>query len=80
MKYEKTVKLVSNILFGLGAALAVAALVKSYIDGASLPPGVCPLDQNRWLTYTALGVLAASLIFTFIGDRMKRRRQRGEQP
>ena len=76
MKNVRTVKIVSNILFGLGIALGVTVLIKNYIDGASLPAGVCPFDQNRWLTYTALGVLGASLIFSFVTDFLKRRHNR----
>jgi hypothetical protein len=79
MKHEKIARIVSNILFGAGAALGAAALIKSYIDSANLPPGVCPFDQNRWLSYTAIGVLAASLVLSFVGDWLKRRRLRAEQ-
>lgn len=78
MKNVKTVKIISNILFGLGIALGVAVLVKTYIDSANLPPGVCPFDQNRWLTYTALGVLGASLIFSFFTDFLMRRQRKSE--
>lgn len=79
MKREKTMKLISNILFWLGVALGAAALLKSYIESASLPPGVCPFDQNRWLTFTALGVLLASLIFSFLTDFLKRRKRKSEE-
>ena len=78
MNREKTIKIISNVLFGVGVALAAAALIKTYIDGANLPAGVCPFDQNRWLTYTALGVLAASLVFSFAGDFFKRRQRKNE--
>ena len=78
MKNIKTVKIVSNILFGLGITLGAAVLVKTYIDGANLPAGVCPFDQNRWLTYTALGVLGASLVFSFFTDFLKRRQRKSE--
>ena len=80
MKNIKTIKIVSNILFGLGIALGAAVLVKTYIDSTNLPPGVCPFDQNRWLTYTALGVLGASLVFSFVTDFLKRRQNRRENP
>ena len=76
MNRIKALKLVSNILFWSGIALAVAAFVKTYIDSAGLPPGVCPFDRNRWLTYSAFGVLLASLAFSFLTDFLKRK-QRG---
>lgn len=73
MTHEKTIRIISNVLFGIGAALAAAAIIKSVVESASLPPGVCPFDQNRWLTYSALGVLSASLILSFVGDFYRRR-------
>lgn len=76
MKNTKAVKIVSNILFGLGIALSAAVLIKTYIDGANLPAGACPFDQNRWLTYTALGVLGIWLVFSFVTDFLKRRQKR----
>ena len=78
MKHEKTIRILSNVLLGMGIALAAAALIKSYIESASLPAGVCPFDQNRWLTYTALGALAASLVLSFVSDFFKRRQRRSE--
>lgn len=80
MKHAKTTKIISNILFGLGSALGIAVLIKTYIDSADLPPGVCPLDQNRGLTYAALIVLGASLVFSFVTDFLSRRQRRnGDQ-
>ena len=76
MKHVKAVKLVSNIFFWLGMALSAAALAKTYFDGAGLPAGVCPYDQNRWLIYTALAVLGASLVSSFAVDFLKRRQRR----
>jgi len=76
MNHEKMIKIISNVLFGVGVALGVAALIKIYIDTANLPSGVCPFDQNRWLTYTAAGVLTASLISSFVGDFYKRRQRK----
>lgn len=78
MKNLKTVNRISNILFWVGAALAAAALIKTVIESASLPPGVCPFDQNRWLTYTTLGVLGASLVFSFYADFLKHRQRKEE--
>jgi hypothetical protein len=75
MTHEKTIRIISNVLFGIGASLAAAAIIKSVVESASLPPGVCPFDQNRWLTYSALGALAASLILSFVGDFYRRRRK-----
>ena len=79
MKHEKTVKIISNILFALGIALGIASLVKSYIDSAGLPAGACPLEQNRWLTITALVLLLVSLAFSLITDYLKRRKRAGQE-
>ncbi len=73
MKHLKTIKLISNILFWLGVATAIAAAVLTYTQSANLPPGTCPMDRFRWVTYTALGVLSVSLVFSFLTDRLKRK-------
>ncbi len=73
MKKYKLFSLISNILLGIGAALGALALYLSFSLRASLPPGVCPIDNNRPLIYVAIGVLLMSFVLSIIADRMKKR-------
>lgn len=73
MKKHKLFSLISNILLGIGAALGALALYLSFSLRASLPPGVCPIDNNRPLIYIAIAVLIGSFVLSIITDRMKKR-------
>ena len=65
----------SQILFYAGAALGVFALVRTWLLNRGLPEGVCPIDPNRPFLYTALGLLAASLLLDVIFSRKKEEKQ-----
>ena len=71
MNKTKLFKYVSNISFGVGAALAVYAIVTIFITRASLPPGACPIDTSRPVVYIAVGFLAISLITSFFTGKKK---------
>lgn len=73
MKKHKLFSLISNILLGIGAALGALALYLSFSLSASLPPGVCPIDNNRPLIYIAIGVLLISFVLSIIADKIKKR-------
>lgn len=73
MKHYKIYSLISNILLGIGAVLGALALYLSLSLRASLPPGVCPIDNNRPLMYIAIGVLLISFVLSVIADRIKKR-------
>lgn len=73
MKTLKILSLISNILLGIGAIIGAVALYLSFSLRASLPPGVCPIDNNRPIIYIALAILVASFILSVIADRIKKR-------
>lgn len=72
MKQYKLIKLLSNISFGIGAAMSALALYLIFSTRASLPPGMCPVDNNQPLVIAAIVVLAASLALSIISDRKKK--------
>lgn len=73
MKRFKLIKNLSNILFILGAAMCALALYLIISTRASLPPGVCPVDNYQPLTIAAIIVLVASLVLSFAADAIKKR-------
>ena len=73
MKKHKRLSLISNILLGIGTALGALALYLSFSLRASLPPGVCPIDNNRPLMYIAIAFLLVSFVLSIFADRMKKR-------
>ena len=72
MKQYKLFKLLSNISFGIGAAMSALALYLMISTRASLPPGMCPVDNYQALAIAALVVLAASFALSIIADRKKK--------
>ena len=78
MKIQNSLSLISNILLGIGAGLCVLSVTLSIMVRASLPPGVCPIDSNRWLFFSAIGMLAASLALSIYVDRLKKRSAKDE--
>lgn len=73
MKRYKLIKNLSNILFVIGAAMCALALYLIISTRASLPPGVCPVDNYQPLTIAAIAVLVASLVLSFAADAIKKR-------
>ena len=73
MEKHKLFSLISNIMLGIGAVLCVLALYLSFSLRASLPPGVCPIDNNRPLIYIAIAVLLISFVLSLLAERMKKR-------
>lgn len=73
MKRLKLIKNLSNILFIIGAAMCALALYLIISTRASLPPGVCPVDNYQPLTIAAIAVLVASLVLSFAADAIKKR-------
>ncbi len=73
MNHKKVLSLISNILFYLGAGLSALAIVLTITIRASLPPGVCPIDNNRPLYFTAVAVLISSFVLSVLAGRLKKR-------
>jgi hypothetical protein len=57
---------ISKLLFYLGSATGVFALIRTWLLNRDLPEGVCPIDTNRPLLYVALGMLAVSLLLDIL--------------
>ena len=65
MNKGKLFKYVSNIAFGLGAALAAVAFYFIISARANLPAGVCPVNNNLPLIIPALALLLVSFVTSF---------------
>ena len=73
MKHKRVMKYISNISFGIGAALGAYALYTIFITNASLPPGVCPFDNGRPILIVAIVFLSISLIAAFFTEKKKKK-------
>jgi len=63
---NRKLKIIENILFATGISLGIYALGTTYLRNKSLPPGVCPLENNRGLIYASIALLIFSLVFPYI--------------
>lgn len=66
---RKNLGKISNYIFYAGVVVAVYGLYKSFISTRGLPPGACPIDDNRPKLYLAIGLLLISYIMVLIDDR-----------
>ncbi len=60
----KHIKWISNGVFGIGIILSVTALVRMFLLRRSLPAGVCPVDESRWIVYSAIAFLLCAFILS----------------
>lgn len=73
MKFNiKWVKAISNITFVLAIGLSLFLIVNFFILRSSLPPGVCPIKDNRPFMYVAIGLALISFIFSLVEDRLEK--------
>lgn len=73
MRKQKVVSILSNTLFGAGTLISIAAIILTVSLRASLPPDVCPIDNNRPLYFIAAAMLVGSLALSIYGDLLKKR-------
>lgn len=66
---KKNLEKISNYIFYIGVLVAGYGLYKSFISTRGLPPGACPIEDNRPKLYLAIGLLLISYIMSFINDR-----------
>lgn len=59
---------VSNWLFYLGVLVGALGYYRIYKIKASLPPGVCPVNDNRGLLYLGIIILLSSVVTAYIND------------
>ncbi|MBC7961155.1 MAG: hypothetical protein H7X94_14945 [Vallitaleaceae bacterium] len=74
MKIKKYLTL-SNLLFTGSVLFAIAVLLKTYLDNAKVPEGVCPVDNNRGLLIVAITILLLVTVITSIMDYKKKKVQ-----
>lgn len=68
----KKLKAIENILFVAAISLGVYALGSTYLKNKDLPPGVCPVDNNKNLIYISIGLLITSLLFPYIVNKLRK--------
>lgn len=61
----------SNLIFLASILYAGGVMAKVYLDRSSLPPDVCPITSNNGWIYSAIILLALSIVATTILDRKK---------
>lgn len=66
------IRILGNITLALAIGLSIYLLVNMYILRSSLPPGVCPVEQNRSLIYVAIVLALSSFVLSVIESRFKR--------
>lgn len=69
---KKNLEKISNYIFYIGLVVAVYGLYKSFISTRGLPPGACPIENNRPKLYLAIILLLLSYIMSYINDRQKK--------
>lgn len=62
----------SNLLYLFSILFAAGVMLKTYLDRKSLPPDVCPIDNNNILIYSAIIILILTMILTTFLDRKKK--------
>lgn len=70
---KKNLEKISNYIFYIGLVVAVYGLYKSFISTRGLPPGACPIENNRPKLYLAIILLLLSYIMSYINDRQKKK-------
>lgn len=67
---------ISNYIFYAGILVTAYGLYKTHISGRGLPPGACPIENNRPILYVAIGLLITSFILSLVYDRQKKKEER----
>lgn len=75
LRMKKHLHLLSNIIFYSAIAISVFALGKTYYERSQLPPGVCPVDDNRNLLTVGIVLIIVYLVISGTEWWLKRREQ-----
>lgn len=62
---------ISNWLFYMGLVIGAFGYYNIFKVRAALPPGVCPVNDNRWLLFLAMFSMIGSVITATINERRK---------
>lgn len=65
----------SNIIFAVTMLYGGAVIAKVYYDQSQLPPGVCPIDNNNELIYSAIAVLIIGIVASFFIEKRDKKIQ-----
>ena len=64
---------ISNWLFYLGIIVGALGYYRIYKIKASLPPGVCSVNNNRWMLLIGIFLLLGSVVTAYVDDRKTKR-------
>lgn len=64
---------VSNWLLALGVLAGGLGYYNIYKIKSELPPGVCPINNNRSLLFISIFLLVLSIVTSFINDRVSKK-------
>ena len=59
---------ISNWLFYSGIFIGAVGYYRIYKVKSTLPSGVCPVNDNRWMLFLGIFVLLLSVITAYISD------------
>ncbi|GAA0068640.1 hypothetical protein UT300003_01630 [Clostridium sardiniense] len=62
---------ISNYIMNIAIVVSIYAGYKVFQSHRNLPPGTCPVDDNRPLLYVSIAVLILSIILSFISDKIE---------
>lgn len=65
---KRNLEKLSNYTFYAGFLVAIYALYKVYVNNRELPPGVCPIENNRPMLIVAIVLLTISFLLSLIHD------------
>lgn len=74
MRKLKEYLTVSNVLYYATMLFAIGVLIKTLYERFDLPAGVCPVDNNRLLIYTAIILLIGVNLATSAYSYWKKKR------
>ncbi|MCR2044118.1 hypothetical protein [Anaerosalibacter massiliensis] len=73
---KKSLEKIGNCIFYTGVLVAAYGLYQIYINRKGLPPGVCPVNENRTIMYLAISMFIISLILYTIYDFKEKKRNK----
>ena len=74
----KKLRFLNNIIFYGAVGFSLYVLIKTYMDRAKLPEGVCPINNNQSIFYLAIGLLVLTFIFSLFLDSAWKKLKNGE--
>lgn len=63
---EKAFRIINNIFFAVFVIMSAYALARIYILNSSVPEGMCPVTNYRYLIYIAISIGIVSFVFSFL--------------